>query len=94
MRTVHPYRLERPGLNRSCQLMFFEPNRRNASNASFHLRQLERSSLWRGLYRHFRQLPDNVRALLRVLISPDWYLAVYLVRYASAIGSWLDRSRE
>lgn len=45
--------------------------------------RLETSPLWRRIYRHWRRLPDAVRAPARVLFLPHWYLATLMVRVAS-----------
>lgn len=45
--------------------------------------KLEASPFWLDLYRSYRRLPEAVRAPLRVLAMPQWYLAAYLVRAAA-----------
>jgi hypothetical protein len=45
--------------------------------------RLEASPLWHDLYRHYRRLPDGVRAPLRTLLMPHWHLAARLVRIAA-----------
>jgi hypothetical protein len=45
--------------------------------------RLEASPFWHDLYRHYRRLPDSVRAPLRTLIMPHWHLAARLVRIAA-----------
>lgn len=45
--------------------------------------RVEASPFWHDLYRQYRRLPPAVRMPLRVLATPQWHLAAYLVRAAS-----------
>jgi hypothetical protein len=45
--------------------------------------KVEASPVWLDLYRQYRRLPPALRAPLRVLATPQWHLAAYLVRAAS-----------
>src|SRR5690242_11838803 len=38
---------------------------------------------WRDLYTLYRRIPDPVRAPLRWIVSPRWYVAAALIRGAS-----------
>lgn len=45
--------------------------------------RLEASPFWYDLYQKYRQLPNGLRAPLRLLLAPHWHLAVFLVRLAA-----------
>jgi hypothetical protein len=45
--------------------------------------RLEASPFWHSIYRSYRRLPDGVRTPLRVLLTPKWHLATFLVRAAA-----------
>jgi hypothetical protein len=45
--------------------------------------RLEASPFWYDLYKIYRRLPNAVRAPLRLLLTPRWHLAVFLVRLAA-----------
>jgi precorrin-6B methylase 2 len=44
---------------------------------------IEASPFWHGVYRRYRSLPDGMRRPLRVLMTPRWHLAAFVVRQAS-----------
>ena len=45
--------------------------------------RIEVSPLLHSVYRTYRKLPDSIRAPLRMLFSPDWAAATWLVRSAA-----------
>ncbi|HZT86895.1 MAG TPA: hypothetical protein VFA12_02930 [Stellaceae bacterium] len=45
--------------------------------------KMETSPFWHGLYCNYRRLPDSVRAPVRTLLQPRWYIANYAIRKAS-----------